>query len=191
MIRTFSGFAIGSTLGVILGFTIALNQGLREALEPVADFFRSIPVVALFPLFVVLFGFGDWAKVATATWSTAPVVLVSALYGVIQSNATRIQAVKNLGASRAQIFTKVLVWEALPNLVAGARTGFSMSLIVIIVTEMFLGTHYGLGRLIYDAGIIYDTPRMYAGIFLTGMIGYSSNRLLIAWEKKIIHWTGK
>lgn len=64
-------------------------------------------------------------------------------------------------------------------------------MIVIIVTEMFIGTPSGLGRKIIDAQITYEIPTMYAVILLTGTLGYFLNRLFLSAEKKFLHWSGK
>ena len=62
--------------------------------------------------------------------------------------------------------------------------------IVVIVAEMFIGTQYGLGHIIYDASIIFDTPMVVAGIIIIGLIGLLINSLIVIIEKKVIHWKG-
>jgi NitT/TauT family transport system permease protein len=66
----------------------------------------------------------------------------------------------------------------------------SLSLIVIIVTEMFIGTTIGLGKLIIGFQYNYNIPGVYAVILLTGIIGYLINAIFVIAEKRFVHWTG-
>jgi len=79
----------------------------------------------------------------------------------------------------------------LPQTVIGLRSAVSFSLVIIIVTEMFIGTDSGLGRKIIDSQITYEIPTMYATILLTGIIGYLFNLLFSVAEKRFLHWSGK
>lgn len=189
--RTLVAFVIGSTTGLLFGLVLGANSRIRQMSDPVVDFLRSIPVVALFPLFMVFFGVGNSAKIGTAAWGCFPLVLINTIYGVKQSNITRIQAARAMGANSIQVFSKVILPDSLPSIFAGLRTGLSLCLIIVIICEMFLGTIWGLGRMIYDAGIIYQIPRVYAGILLTGVTGYTINGLFLLIEGRLIHWSGR
>ena len=79
----------------------------------------------------------------------------------------------------------------LPQTFIGLRTALSLSLIVIVVTEMFIGTNIGLGRRIIDAQYVYNIKEMYAAIFITGLLGYLLNALVLLLERRLIHWAGK
>jgi len=80
--------------------------------------------------------------------------------------------------------------DALPGIMIGFRTGISLALIVVIVSEMFLGTKQGLGQVIYNSSLLYETPKMYAAIFYTGAIGYGLNKFFVVFERKVVHWKG-
>ena len=67
----------------------------------------------------------------------------------------------------------------------------SISLVVVIIAEMAIGTRYGLGHRIVDAQFAYHVDDMYMSIFLTGILGFAMNKLVIVLEKRIIHWKGK
>lgn len=189
--RTLIAFLIGSSAGLLCGLLLGTNSRIRYMFDPVVDFARSIPVVALFPLFMVFFGVGNSAKIGTAAWGCFPLVLINTIYGVKQCNVTRIQAARAMGANSIQVFTKVILPDSLPSIFAGLRTGLSLCLIIVIVCEMFLGTIWGFGRMIYDAGIVYQIPRVYAGILLTGVTGYAINGLFLLIEGRLIHWSGR
>ena len=90
-----------------------------------------------------------------------------------------------------QIFRWISFWESLPQIFVGMRTGLSLCLVIIIVTEMFIGTYAGLGRRIIDFQYVYDIKGMYAVILLTGILGYGINTIFLAVEKRVIHWSGQ
>jgi NitT/TauT family transport system permease protein len=73
----------------------------------------------------------------------------------------------------------------------GMRTTLSLSLIVVIVSEMFIGTQNGLGQRIYDSYQFNLTVDLYAVLLVTGFLGYLSNRLFLFAEERLVFWTGK
>ena len=79
--------------------------------------------------------------------------------------------------------------EALPQIFSGMRIAVSLSLVIVIVTEMFIGTNFGLGVRIINAQLIYKIPEMYSVIFLTGLFGFLMNKTLVSVEKNVVHWT--
>ena len=185
------GYATGCLVGVPLGLLVGSSLRLYRSTLPLLDFFRSLPVTALFPLFLLLFGIGEEAKIAMAFASTVFVVALNSAYGVLQAQRARIKAARVFGASRWQIFRWVIFFEALPQTLVGMRTTLSLSLIVVIVSEMFIGTKWGLGQRIYDAYTVNLTEELYAVLLVTGLLGYLSNRLFMAIETRLVFWTGK
>src|SRR5205814_3416310 len=126
------------------------------------DFFRSTPATAMFPLFLLIFGLGDLAKVAVAAFAAFLIIFFNTAYGVMNARQTRLLAAKVMGASRTRIFRDVLFFETLPQTFVGLRTAISLALVVIIVAEMFIGSDNGLGHRIIDMQVIFDLKQMYA-----------------------------
>ncbi len=184
-------FFIAVIIGVPLGLWLGTSEKYYRSVEFIIDFFRSTPATALFPLFLLIFGITDVSKIAVTAFACLLIILFNTAYGVMHSRKSRILAVQIMGASKTQIFRKVVFWESLPQTFIGLRHAISMSLVVIVATEMFIGTTTGLGRRIIDAQITYEIPTMYATILLTGIIGYLLNLLFIFAEKKFLHWSGK
>ncbi len=192
---TFYRWAIGYLLGCIVGIPVGILMGYSEkfykSFEFLIEFFRSLPVTAMFPLFLLMFGIGDNSKIAMTFTATVFIVIINSAYGVIQTKRTRIKAAKTFGATNFQIFKNVVFFESLPHTLIGMRTTLSLSLIVVIVSEMFIGTEYGLGQRIYDAYTRNSVDELYAVIVLLGIIGYLSNKLFVFMETKVAFWTGK
>ena len=81
--------------------------------------------------------------------------------------------------------------ESLPQTFVGLRTGVSMSLVIVIVAEMFIGSDTGLGHRIIDAQQVFNIRGMYAAILVTGALGYVLNLAFFMLEKRFVHWSGK
>ena len=96
-----------------------------------------------------------------------------------------------MNASHLQIFRKVVFYEALPYVFVGLRQALSLSIIIVIVTEMFFGSGTGLGYRIFNFNLLYDSSDMYAVIILVGIIGYALNQVFIRFERKVVHWVGR
>ncbi|MEW6606555.1 MAG: ABC transporter permease [bacterium] len=189
--RLIFGFSLGIAIGIPIGIFIGYSEKVYLSLEAVIDFFRSIPVAALFPLFLLCFGTGDLTKICTAAWSTSLIVLINTMYGVKHSKKIRIMVAKTMRISKYQMFTKIIFPDALPEIFAGLRIGLSIALIVVIMTEMFMGTSVGLGLRIFNASLLYRTSELYATLIVIGILGYLINKLFVFIETKFVHWAGK
>jgi acyl-CoA synthetase (AMP-forming)/AMP-acid ligase II/ABC-type nitrate/sulfonate/bicarbonate transport system permease component len=189
--RMMAGYIIAVGIGVPLGIILGYWEKIYDSVEFIIDFFRSFPATAMFPLFMLAFGLGDGSKIALVVFGCALLILVNTTYGVHGGSRTRKMVAETMKASEAYIMTKVVLPEALPQIAAGLRLALSLSLIIVVVLEMFIGTTRGLGYLIYNAHMTYQIPDMYAFIVLAGLIGYFINQGFVKLEDKVIHWTGK
>src|SRR5690606_30147851 len=161
------------------------------SVEFLVDFFRSTPATAMFPLFLLIFGIGDLAKIAVAAFGAWLVIFFTVAYGVMNARQTRILAARVMGATPGRVFRDVMFYESLPQTFVGLRLGVSYALVVIIVAEMFIGSSDGLGRRIIDSQIVYDLQQMYATILAAGAMGYGCNLLFLGLERWLVHWSGR
>jgi len=189
--RTFYATAIAALVAIPLGVSLGSNEKLYRSVEFVVDFFRSTPASAMFPLFLVLFGVGNWTKILVASFGAALVILFNVAYGVMNARKTRLLAAKVMGASRLRVLTDVMLLESLPQTFVGLRNGVSLALVIVVVAEMFIGSTDGLGHRVFEAQQLFDMPDMYAAIFAAGALGYGLNLLFLLIEKRFVHWSGK
>lgn len=189
--RAMNAFALAIMMGVTAGLVFGYFSRLYRSVEIVVDFFRSIPGFALYPLFLVFFGLGDPAKIAIAAWVASLTILINTVYGVRNCREQRILAARAMKANNWQILFKIILPEAAPSIAAGLRIGISQVLVVTIGAEMFLGTDRGLGQYIYNAGLVYNIGKMFAGIILAGLLGYICNQVFFHIETRLIHWRGR
>ncbi len=189
--RVIISFVIALMIGLPLGLLLGRTEKIYRSVEFIIDFFRSTPATALFPLFLLIFGITDKSKIAVAAFAAMLIIIFNTAYGVMHAKKSRVLAAQIMGATKTQIFRWILFWESLPQTFIGLRSAISLSLVIIVVTEMFIGTTSGLGRRIIDSQITYEIPTMYATILLAGIVGYLLNLFFIAIEKRFLHWSGK
>lgn len=189
LLRLIVGFLFGSILGITIGLIIGYFSKVYDKLEFIIDFIRSTPTPVLFPLFLLFFGIGEFAKIMIITWASFLLLLINTSYGVRHSKKIRIIVAKLYKVNNLQLFYKVLLPEALPHIFAGIRVAISHSLVVVLFVEMFIGTYVGIGYKILNAQLLFKTAEMYALIILSSTIGYLLNKVIIIIENKILHWT--
>lgn len=189
--RTVVATGIAAVIAIPLGIVLGAAERLYRSVEFVVDFFRSTPASALFPLFLVIFGVGDVAKISVAAFGAALVILFNVAYGVMNARKTRILAARVMGASRWRVMRDVILLESMPQTFVGLRNGVSLALVIIIVAEMFIGSQDGLGHRVFESQQLFDMPDMYAAIFAAGALGYALNVLFLGIEKSFVHWSGK
>jgi len=187
--RTLAGFLLAGAAAIPLGIMLGYMRYAYSYGEFLIDFARSVPATALYPLFMLTFGIGDKSKIAIVAFACFFVILINSIYGVWNAPKTRVIMARTFRASRLQIFSKIVFYDALPQIFAGLRNALSIALIMAVVAEMFIGTRSGLGFIIMNSKLAYDTPKMYAVIIMLGAIGYLSSRGLLLVEKKAIHWS--
>ncbi len=189
--RTLAAFLIAAVAGLIIGVPLGAWQKLYESLEVIFDFFRSMPSPALVPLAMLLFGLGNTSRIAVAAFTCMLINAIQAAYAVRSIPRYRVLAARLSGAKGLFLINHVLVPSVMPGVVAGWRVTLSLSLIIIVVTEMFIGTQTGLGMRIYELHLMFRSAEMYAAILVVGLTGYFLNKALELAEKRFVHWAGR
>ena len=189
--RSALAFLISVPVGVAAGFLIFFGGKSRQPAEFAVDFLRSIPATALVPVFLIIYGIGDTTKIAVGTFSSALVICLSALAGLRGRSSTRLGVAHTLGFKGIKRMVLLDIPEAAPQLFLGMRTGISLALILVVVSEMLIGSNRGLGKVIADMRYTDDTPRLYAALFVAGVIGFLYNALVAFAERHLLHWRGR
>lgn len=175
--RAIIGLALSCLIGLPLGLFLGRHFALyRHAALPI-DFIRSIPAATLFPLFILVFGIGDASKIAVVCYGCTFIILVAGIYGarsVLPSDA-RVAALRSLRARPIHIYRFVILPVALGSILSGLRIATSVAFVLVVITEMFLGSNDGLGKRIYDTYLAYKIPDMYATLMILGCLGYAAN----------------
>lgn len=187
LIEVLAGLALGLSVASVLGYTLAKSRLAERLLSPYIVASQAIPVVALAPLLVIWFGPGMTTKVLVAALIVFFPVLINVMVGVRSVEPDLRDLMRSLEATRWQTFTKLEVPAALPVLLGGIKIGATLSVIGAVVGE-FLGTSEGLGYLINEGRGLYDTPKMFVGLFglvTLALILYSTASWL---EQRALRW---
>jgi NitT/TauT family transport system permease protein len=188
--KSTEAFILSVPIGIIAGYLIFYAKKLRYSNELFLDFLRSIPATALIPIFMMVFGANDTTKIAIGTFSSSLIICLSTIQGLKNRNITRLQISNIIGLSNFKRFLYIDIPESLSQIFIGLRAGVSLALILVVVSEMFIGSEKGLGKVINDTQYSDAIPKVYCALIVTGIIGYLYNYLIILLEKKIIHWQG-
>lgn len=191
IVRTLCGFGLAAMLGIPAGLVMGMFRPVYKCMLPLVDFFRSVPVTTLYPVFVLLLGVRDKSKIGMIFTGCVFIVMLNSAYGVLQSRLVRRQMARLYGCSQFQLVRRVTFYEALPQTLIGLRVALSLALIVAVLGEMFMGCENGLGQRLTDAYTTFAVDRMYALVLLTGVLGFVLNRVFVRMEQALVPWSGK
>lgn len=188
--RTLISFSIALAIAVPLGVVLAVYPTLFRMSSGLIDFLRSIPAPAIFPIFLLIFGIGSEAKIAAAAFVAFWVLLIQTIHAICHIPPIRMQvaAVYRLSLWKKLIY--LLIPQTLPEMITGSKIAISLSLILIVVSEMFMTSNGGMGAIILNSYMSFQTDMLYAAILLVGIIGFLLNKVMTLLESRYIHWTG-
>jgi NitT/TauT family transport system permease protein len=189
LLRVFAGFLIGTIPGIIIGLLMGASEKIRLLLDPLVAATYPIPKLAIFPLLMIIFGIGELSKIMAIAIGCFFIVLINAMAGVKNINKVYFEVAKNYGASKGQLFTRVILPASLPMIFTGIRLALGMSLIVVVGVE-FVSANYGIGALIWNAWQTFEIEKLYVGIFLCAILGILFTVVLKRIEARVTPWFG-
>jgi NitT/TauT family transport system permease protein len=119
------------------------------------------------------------------------VILLSSIHGVLYVSWQRKLVAKSFGANKRNIFWDVTFREASPHIFSGLKMGISLSLIAVVVSEMFIGSSNGLGQKIYDSYLTYESIDLFSWLIVTGFVGFFINKIVSIFDRRFLHWANK
>ncbi|MEN2740647.1 ABC transporter permease [Microbacterium sp. X-17] len=171
------GYLIGVAIGVLLGLILGMSWIVRAALENMLVALYTLPKLALFPVFLLIFGFGDAPQIVLVAVSVFFVVVLSTTTAVGSVEQGYRDAASVLGANRLQLMRHVVVPAALPGIATAVRLAAGIGMLVVVGIEMVSGSN-GLGYLIYQRSQVFDPGTMYAAVICAGLIGVAFTGLV-------------
>jgi ABC-type nitrate/sulfonate/bicarbonate transport system permease component len=185
--RLAAGYAIGAGVGIAVGLLMGASRSTRRTLEPLVEFARAMPAVAIVPAAIVLLGLGDGMRISVIAFGVCFPVLVNTVEGVraVSPEARDTASMLHVGGAR-RIF-RIYLPAALPSIVAGHRVALSIGLVLLVISE-FVGEGDGLGSYIQYQQSQFNVPDLYGGILFLGLLGYVLNRLFLVAERHVLAW---
>jgi ABC-type nitrate/sulfonate/bicarbonate transport system permease component len=187
LMRAIPGFVIGTVVGVALGLAAGIARNFDEMLSPLVFLTYPVPKIVMLPVFMLWFGIGDLSKVLIIALACFYPSFINAYYGARATPRILVWSARNMGATQAQIFRRVVLPGALPLIFAGMRVALALSFIVMFATEM-INARSGLGHLIREAenGLRFDL--MYVALLAIAILGYTGDRLLRLARERLLPW---
>jgi len=185
--RVLIGVALGAALAVPAGFLLAWYPRLRATFDPLVNFFRALPPIALIPLFIVYFGIGETARISILVYAAFFSSVIVLYEGIASLDPLLIRAARVLGANSWEVFAKCIVPAAVPHLFTGLRVAFGVSWATLVAAEL-LAANRGLGAVIQDARTFFQVSDIYVGIVLIGLSAVVMDSLLRVVQGYATRW---
>lgn len=190
LMRVVFGFVIGAIIGIPLGYAMGLSGWFRGWFDPIVEFMRPVPPLALIPLIIIWFGIWETGKIVLLFLAALWIMTIAARAGVSGVNISKVHAAYSLGASKAQILRYVIVPNSLPEIFTGARVAMGVCWGTVVAAEL-VAAQKGAGMMIIAASKFQLTDIVIMGIILIGIIGYSIDILMRKAEDWLVPWKGK
>jgi ABC-type nitrate/sulfonate/bicarbonate transport system permease component len=160
---------------------------VRIFFDPLIAALFPIPKVALMPLLLLAFGFGEASKIALVVIAVFFPMIVNTYVGAANIEKIYWDVARNYGASQSVIFRRIVFFGALPMIFAGLRIALAVSFIVLVAAE-FVATKSGIGYLIWNSWELLQVDTMFVGIVTIGILGLITSALFQELERKVIPW---
>jgi NitT/TauT family transport system permease protein len=185
--RVFTGVALGIFFAVPIGFCLGWYRGLRVFIDPVINFFRALPPIALIPLVIVYFGIGESAKTAILFYASFFAGVIVMYEGIAQISPIFVRVARTLGANDVEIFLKVIVPLTVPHILTSIRVALGVAWATLVASEL-IAAQQGLGALIQNASSFFQLDVIYVGIICIGLIAMCMDLALRAASRRLVAW---
>jgi NitT/TauT family transport system permease protein len=181
------GFAFGNLVAILLATWFVYSATAEKAFYPIAVFIKAIPIIALAPILVLIFGNGIAPKIIIAGLICFFPTLVNMVQGLKSASPAMLDLMRVLSASNAEVFWKVRLPSSLPFLFAALKIAATSSVMGAIVAE-WIGSSFGLGALIIEATFNFRSPLLYATVVIAAFLAVILFFVVSVVEARIIRW---
>ncbi len=181
------GFSFAVIVGIPLGLVMGWRRRVEYSLDPFLTALYASPLVALAPLFIIVFGVGVLGKAALVFLLAVFPFIFNTFAGVKSTDALLINVIRSFGGSEKDLYLKVILPSTMPYIIAGARLAIGRGLVGIIVGEFYAASE-GIGFAISQAGDTYRLPDMFVGIIILSLIAIILTELMRRLELTVAPW---
>jgi len=185
--RALGGFALAAVAGVLLGMLMGRSSLIADLLDPLFSGTYAVPKLALFPIFIFVFGIGSLSKVALIFLECLYPIVIVTYHGARDVNRALLWSAQNMGASRAAILRRVVIPATAPFIFAGYRVALPVAMIVVVITEM-ISSADGLGYVVIYSLSSLRTDRMLAVVIVISLLGLALDRALVFLRNRLVYW---
>lgn len=181
------GFSFAVIVGIPAGLVMGWRRRVEYALDPFLTALYASPLVALAPLFIIVFGVGVLGKAALVFLLSVFPFVFNTFAGVKSTDLLLINVIRSFGGSEKDLYLKVILPSTMPYIIAGARLAIGRGLVGIIVGEFYAASE-GIGFAITQAGDTYRLPDMFVGIIILSLIAVGLTELMRKIELTVAPW---
>ena len=185
--RVVLGYIIGAVPAVAVGLLMAMFRPVRIFVDPLIAALFPIPKIALMPLLLLAFGFGDASKIALVAIAVFFPVVVNTYHGVRSVDRVLIWSARSLGTPRRRLFARVVMPASLPYIWNGVRIALPISFIVVISVEL-VASRVGIGNLINGYGALGVYDYMFATILVFVAVAFACDRCAVGVGRRLLRW---
>lgn len=185
--RALSGFVLGGGLGLLAGIVVGFSYLSEKLLNPSIQMLRMLPHLAIAPLFILWFGFGETSKLLLIAKGSFFPLYVNTFLGIRSMDRKLFDVAHVLQFNKWHLLTKVIIPSALPNIFLGLRLSLGIAWLGLVVAEM-MGSTSGIGFLINDARAMAMISTVFVGIIIFAVLGKISDSLILLIERKCLRW---
>ena len=182
-----AGYLLATVSGVVLGTAIGLLPSAGQALGPILGALRAVPGLALVPAALLILGIGPGMQIAVIFSAAVWPVLLNTVDGVRGIDPQIIDVARSYRIGWRDRLPRMVLRAASPQIVAGMRTALSISIVMIVFSEM-VGSTSGIGYQLLQSQRAFDIPGMWSAMILLGLLGYLLNLLFRGFERGVLAW---
>ena len=185
--RVAAGLAIGVTTGIALALVSGLSRLGEEVVDAPMQMLRTLPFLALVPLFILWFGIGETPKIALVALGSAFPVYLTLFAGIRGVDPKLAEAGRVFGLDRRGLVRHVILPGALPSGLVGLRYALGSAWLSLVIAEQINATA-GIGFLINDARDFLRTDVIVVGLLVYALLGLGADALVRAFERRALAW---
>lgn len=187
MYRMLLGYSIAVIFAVTLGTIMGSFRFIYNLLDPLFEFLRPIPSVAIIPPAILFLGIGDTMKIFIIVWASTWPILINTIDGIRNVDPVQVDTGKVFGMNAFEIIRSIKIPNAAMYIAAGMRISLAVSLVLTITAEMVAGIN-GLGLFILSSQRSFRISDMYAGILTIALLGFTLNSIFLRIERRLLKW---
>jgi NitT/TauT family transport system permease protein len=186
-LRVLAGLAVGFAAAILTGIAIAASKVMSDAFLPIIRGLAPIAPIAWIPLGIVLFGIGNPTAVFVVFMGVYFILTISTVAAVNSVDERLIKTARSYGATKAQVWTRVIFPAILPQVFTMLRINFFAAWMAVLAAEM-VGLKNGLGMMIILGREMFNTKLILLGMCMVGATGYFVDALLVQVQRKLLWW---
>lgn len=185
--RVAVGFAVGGIAGLVLALVSGLSRFGEQAVDPLMQMLRTLPLFGLIPVFIVWFGIGEAPKIILIALGAAIPLYLNAFGGIRNVDAKLGELAKVLHLNRRELIIHIVLPGALPQILVGLRQSLGVAWLALVVAEQ-VNTNAGLGFMISQATQFLRNDVIIVALLVYCILGLLTDWLVRIVERRALRW---